>query len=34
MSHQRQLFNKNQFFKEKKVIKGDEWRMFSIFHRL
>jgi hypothetical protein len=30
MSHQRQLYNKNQFFNEKKVMKGDEWRMFSI----
>jgi hypothetical protein len=30
MSHQRQLYNKNQFFNEKRVMKGDEWRMFSI----
>jgi hypothetical protein len=24
------FYNKNQFFKEKRVIKGDEWRMFNI----
>jgi hypothetical protein len=30
MSHQRQFFIENQFFKEKRVMKGDEWKMFSI----
>jgi hypothetical protein len=24
------FYNKNQFFKEKRVMKGDEWRIFSI----
>jgi hypothetical protein len=34
MSHQRQLFNKNQIFYYKRVMKGDEWRMCRRAHKI